>query len=462
MCSKPKGVVYVRIIVVGCGKIGTALIESLVAEEHDIVVIDSNRKILEEINNMYDVMCVCGNGADSDVLMDAEASKADLFIAVTNSDELNMLSCFFAKKMGAQHTVARIRKTDYNDKSLSFVKQTLSLSLPINPEHAAAQELYNILKMPSAVKIESFSSGSFEMLELKLKADSRLDGMSLSEMRNKFKASFLVCAVQRDGKVFIPSGNFTLKGGDRIGVTANQTEILKFLKELGLIQKHTKNVIILGGSRIAFYLAQKLIAAGNGVTIIEQNLERCEEISELLPQVTVINGDGTQQDVLLEEGIERTDAFVALTGIDEENILISYFAQKKGVPKVIAKVNREALKGIADDMEIDCVVSPRKIIANKLTRYARAIENSVGSKIETLYKLMDSNVEALEFTVSPDFTGIQTPLKKLSFKDQILIAGIIRGRTAIIPAGDDVILPGDRVIVIAGQKKLQDLSDIMK
>ncbi len=451
-----------RIIVVGCGKIGTALIESLSSEEHDIVVVDTNRKILEEINNMYDVLCVCGNGADSDVLNDAEAGKADLFIAVTNSDELNMLSCFFAKKMGAQHTVARIRKTDYNDKSLSFMKQTLSLSMPINPEYAAAQELYNILKMPSAVKIENFSSGNFEMLELKLKPDSRLDGMTLSEIRGKFKANFLVCAVQRNGKVFIPSGNFTLKGGDRIGVTANQTEILKFLKELGLIQKQTKNVIILGGSRIAFYLAQKLISAGNGVTIIEQELERCEEISELLPQVTMIHGDGTQQDVLLEEGIEKTDAFVALTGIDEENILISYFAQKKGVPKVIAKVNRKELKLIADDMEIDCVVSPRKIIADRLTRYARALENSMGCQIETLYRLMDSNVEALEFKVSPDFSGIQTPLKNLSLKEQILIAGIIRGRTAIIPAGDDVILPGDRVIVIAGQKKLQDLSDIMK
>ena len=451
-----------RIIVVGCGKIGTSLIDSLASEEHDIVVIDTNRKVLEEINNMYDVMCVCGNGADSDVLEEASAGKAELFISVTDSDELNMLSCFFAKKMGAQHTVARIRKTDYNDKSLSFMKQTLSLSMPINPEYAAAQELYNILKMPSVVKIENFSSGNFEMIELKLKPDSRLDGMTLSEMRGKFKANFLICAVQRDGRVFIPSGNFALKGGDKIGVTANQTEIIKFLKELNLIQKQTKNVIILGGSRIAYYLAKRLLASGNNVKIIEQNLERCEEISELLPQVTMIHADGTQQEVLLEEGIENTDAFVALTGIDEENILISYFAQKKGVPKVITKVNREELQEIADNMGIDCIVSPRKIIANILTRYARALKNSMGSRIETLYKLMDSNIEALEFKVGPDFTGIQTPLKNLSFKDQILIAGIIRGRTAIIPAGDDVILPGDRVIVIAGQKRLQDLSDIMR
>ncbi len=450
-----------KIIVVGCGKIGTALVESLSAEEHDIVVIDSDRRVLEEMNNIYDVMCVCGNGADSDVLEEAAAGKADLIIAVTNSDEINMLSCFFAKKMGAKHSVARIRKTDYNDKSLVFMKQTLSLSMPINPEFRAAQELYNILKMPSAVGIETFSSGNLEMIEMKLKPDSRLDGMTLSEIRGKFKANFLVCAVQRDGEVFIPSGNFVLRGGDRIGITAKQAELLQLLKELNLMQKQVKSIMILGGSRTAFYLAKKLIAAGNDVKIIEQNRERGEELSELLPDVSVIHGDGTQQEILEEEGLSRIDAFVALTGIDEENILSAYYAHKKGVPKVIAKVNRDELAGLAYEMGLDCVVSPKKMIANVLTRYARALENSMGSKVETLYKLMDSNVETLEFTVTQDFPGIGVPLKKLSIKPQILIAGIIRGRTAVIPTGEDKILPGDKVIVIAGQRRLSDLSDIL-
>lgn len=451
-----------RIIVVGCGKIGTALVDSLSAEEHDIVVIDSDRKVLEEINNRYDVMCVCGNGADSDVLEEAGAAKADLIIAVTNSDELNMLSCFFAKKMGSEHTVARIRKTDYNDKSLVFMKQTLSLSMPINPEYRAAQELYNIIKMPSAAGVESFSSGNLEMIELRLKPDSRLDGMTLSEMREKFRASFLVCAVQRDGEVFIPDGNFMLRGGDRIGITAKQAEILKLFKELNLVQKKAKSVMILGGSRTAFYLAKRLLAAGNDVKIIERNRERGEEISELLSGVSVIFGDGTQQEILEEEGISDIDVFVALTGIDEENILSSYYAYKKGVPKVIAKVNRDELASIAKDMGLDCVVSPKKMTANILTRYARALENSMGSKIETLYKLMDSNVEALEFTVTQDFPGVNISLKNLSLKPHILIAGIIRGRTAVIPTGEDKILPGDRVIVIAGQKRLYDLSDILE
>lgn len=451
-----------KILIVGCGKIGTALVDSLCSEGHDIVAIDTDRKVLEDINNIYDVMCVCGNGADSDVLEEAGAEKAELIISVTNSDEINMLSCFFAKKMGTAHSVARIRKADYNDKSLSFMKQTLSLSMPLNPEYRVAGEFYNILKMPSAVKIENFSSGNFEMIELKLKSDSKLHGVTLSEMRSKFKSNFLICAVQRDGKVFIPSGNFALQGGDKIGVTADQTQMINFLKEMNLMQKHTKNVIILGGSQSAYYLAKKLVDSGNKVRIIEQDLAKCEELSELLPNVAVINADGTQQEVLLEEGIERTDAFVALTGIDEENILISYFAQKKGVPKVITKINRDELMEITDDMGLDCVISPKKTVANMLTRYARALENSKGSKVETLYRLMDSNVEALEFTVGQDFRGTAIPLKELSLKPQILIAGIIRGRTAIIPAGDDFIQTGDRVIVIAGQRRLQDLSDILK
>lgn len=451
-----------KIIIAGCGKVGSAILESLVSEEHDIVAIDSNRKVLEEINNIYDVMCVCGNAADSDVLEEADASKADLFIAVTDSDELNMLSCFFAKKMGTAHTVARIRKTDYNDESLSFMKKTLSLSLPINPEYGAAKEFYNILKMPSAVKIESFSSSSLEMIELRLKPDSVLHGMTLSEMRSKYKANFLVCAVQRNGQVFIPSGNFELHGGDKIGITANQAEILKLLKELKLMQKQAKNITIVGGSRIAFYLAKRLVNAGNNVKIIEQDMDICEEISELLPEVSVIHGDGTDQEILKEEGIDETDAFVALTGIDEENILISYYAARRGVKKVIAKVNREELARIAEDMGLDCVISPKKIIADVITRYARALQNSMGSKVETLYKLMDSNVEALEFNVGADFKGCDVPLKDLPIKNNILIAGIMRRRIPIIPSGDDLILPGDKVIVITGQKGLSDLSDIMK
>lgn len=451
-----------KIVIVGCGKVGSAILESLVSEEHDIVAIDTDRKVLEEKNNIYDIKCICGNGADSDALEEAETGKADLFIAVTCSDEVNMLSCFFARKMGAAHTVARIRKTDYNDNSLVFMKQTLMLSMPINPEYGAAKEFYNILKMPSAVKIESFSSSSLEMIELRLKPDSILHGISLSEMRNKYKANFLVCAVQRDGQVYIPSGNFVLNSGDKIGITANQNEILKLLKELKLMQKQAKNITIVGGSRIAFYLAKMLVSAGNNVKIIEHDMSICEEISELLPEVSVIYGDGTDQEILKEEGIDETDAFVALTGIDEENILISYYAARRGVPKVISKVNREELALIAQDMGLDCVISPKKIIADVITRYARALKNSMGSKVETLYKLMDSNVEALEFNAGADFKGCDIPLKELPIKDNILIAGIMRGRRPIIPSGDDVILPGDKVIVITGRKGLSDLSDIIR
>ncbi len=451
-----------KIVIVGCGKIGEVLVKSLSSEEHDVVAIDNNEQVINEINNIYDVMCVHGNGADSDVLLDAGVGNAELFIAVTASDELNMLSCFFAKQMGAQYTVARIRNADYNDSSLEFMCKNLSLSMPINPEQMAAKALYNILKIPSAVKIETFSTGSLEMIELKLKDKSILHGLKLSEMRNKFKANFLVCAVQRNGQVFIPSGNFTLQSGDKIGVTAKPAEIVKLLKEMNWMQKKAKHITILGGSRIAFYLAKRLLAAGNSVKIIDKDPVRCEEISEHLPKVSVVCADGTQPEILYEEGITETDAFVALTGFDEENILMSYFAYKNTVPKVIAKVNREELASIAENMGLDCVVSPKKIIADVIISYARALQNSMGSKIETHYKLMDSNVEALEFNVSPEFKGLGIPLKNMSFKSDILIAGIIRDRQSIIPGGEDVILSGDKVIVIAAQKGLRDLADILK
>ena len=450
-----------NIIIVGGGKVGTTLTELLAKEGHNVTIIDTAPKLVESIVNNQDVIGFCGNGASFPVQSEAGVERCDVFIAVTGSDELNIMSCLVAEKLGAKHSVARVRNPEYSGQ-MDFLRDKLEIDLVVNPDLEAANEIARAVEFPAASKVETFAKGRVELAEIKITDESPLANLALFDLKKVVRAPMLVCAVQRGEEVIIPSGNFALRGGDKIGVTANQTEIIKFLKELNLIQKQTKNVTILGGSRIAFYLAKRLLASGNDVKIIEQNLERCEEISELLPAVTVIHADGTQQEVLLEEGIENTDAFVALTGIDEENILISFFAQRKNVPKVITKVNREELQEIADDMGIDCIVSPKKIIADILTRYARALKNSMGSKIETLYRLMDSNVEALEFKVSPDFVGVQTPLKNLSLKDQILIAGIIRGRTAIIPAGEDVILPGDRVIVIAGQKKLQDLSDIMR
>ncbi len=452
-----------NIIIVGCGKIGCSIIESLVREGNDVVAIDDDPSVIEEVGNIYDVMCVCGNGADTETLEEAGVAKSDLFVAVTDSDELNMLACFVAEKMGAKHTIARIRKPEYNDKSLDFLSKQLNLTVSVNPEWMAAKELFNILKLPAAVNVENFSGGNLEMVEIRLKQESILDGLSLIELRRKYKAQFLVCAVQRGESVFIPDGNFVLKSGDRIGITATSSEIQKLLKMLNLIQKSAKSVMILGASRIAYYLAKRLINSGSRVVIIDKDARVCETFAEALPDAVVICGDGAEQELLLEEGLESTDAFVALTGMDELNILISIFATTQNVPKVITKVNRNELAAMADKLGLESIVSTKKIVSNVLAGYARAMNNSQGSNsIETLYRLMDGGVEALEFNVSKDFVGLRTPLKDLTLKPNILIAGIIRGRKAIIPGGMDEILPGDRVVVIAAGQQYFDLNDIIQ
>lgn len=450
------------IIVAGCGKIGESIIRSLVSEDLNITAIDTNIDVINEITNIYDVIGVHGNAADCETLSEAGVEKAELFVAVTHSDELNMLSCLMAKKMGAKHTIARIRNPQYNDKSLGFMRQQLGLSMSINPELLAARELFNILKLPSAARIEYFSRSNFEMIEMKVRDNSALNGMKLADLNGFCKAKVLICLVQRGDEAHIPDGNFVLKAQDKIHIAATPAEMSKLLKKIGLLQKQAKSIMILGGSMTAIYLAKMLTNIGATVKIIESDRQRCREICELLPKAVVINGDGAGQELLLEEGLNNVDAFVALTGMDEENILISLFATSQNVPKVISKVNRHELASMAEKLGLDCIVSPKDTTSNIMIRYARALKNSVGSNVETLYKLIDGKAEALEFNVAPDSEVIQTPLKDLQLKSNILIAGIIRGRKTIIPSGDDMIFAGDRVIVLAGNQKLEDLSDILK
>lgn len=451
-----------KIIIAGCGKVGTTIISSLASEGHDVVAIDSDPSVIDSITNVYDVMGVSGNCADRATLNEAGVDKTELFIAVTGSDELNMLSCFIAGKMGSPHTIARIRNPEYNDRSLVFLRQQLGLSMAINPEMLAAQELFNILKFPSAVKLETFSRRNFAMIELRLREDTPFDGVKLSELRARFGAKFLICTVQRGDDVYIPDGHFELKAGDKIGLTATLLEIQKLLKNMGIAQKKAKDVMILGGSRTAYYLARMLINTGSNVKIIEQDAAVCEELCETLPKsAVIIQGDGTHQELLLEEGITSMDAFVSLTGMDEENILLAFFASSQNVHKVIAKISRDELATMAERLGLETKVSPKNIVSDVIVQYARALENSLGSPVETLYKLNDGAAEALEFIVNSEskITGI--PLKDLATKSGILIAGIFRDRKPIVPAGDDMILPGDRVIVVAAGQKLRDLSDIV-
>lgn len=453
-----------KIIIVGCGKIGSILIESLESEGHDVTAVDNNQKVIDEISNIYDVMCVCGNGVDNDTLSEAEVSKADLLISVTDSDEINMLICFIAKKMGASYTVARVRNPEFNDKRMDQIKQYLDISLTINPEFLAAQEIFNILKLPAAINIETFSRRNFEMVEMILKEDSHLDGMSLIDLRKKYKANFLICVVKRGDEIYIPDGNFVLKCGDHICLTANFSEVQKLLKMLGLSKKHSKNVMILGASTTAYYLSKMLLRSGSDVTIIDKDLKRCNRFAEILPSAVIINGDGAESEVLMEEGISAVDAFASLTGMDEENILISFFAQSQNVPRVIAKVNRNELAVMAEKLGLDSIVSPKKAVSNVVTSYARALQNTLGSNVETMYKLMNGSVEALEFNVQADFKSQHIPLKDMQLKKDVLVAGIIRKRKAFVPTGDDEIVAGDKIIVIAksNEQKMNDLSDILR
>ncbi len=451
-----------KIIINGCGKIGRNVLKSLVNEGHDIVAIDTNPDVITELTNIYDIMGVCGNGTDSDILEEAGVSDARLVASFTNSDELNMLTCYLAKKLGASHTVARIRNPEYNDKSLAFMKQQLEISFTVNPELMAAREIFNILQLPSAVNVETFSVRNFEMIELKLKTDSVLDGVKIGDLRSKHKAKYLICAVKRGDNAYIPDGNFVLKSGDKIGICATPSEILKLLKEMGVQQNPAKKIMILGGGSTAYYLTKQLSNLNNSITIIEKNEEVCMKLCEAFPKAVVVNGDGTNQEVLIEEGVGIIDALVSITGMDEQNILMSAYAQNRGVPKVITKINRSVLMPMSESWGLDTIITPKKIVSDVLVQYARALENSQGSSVETLYKLMDDKVEVLEFIVKEDFKKNNIPFKDLSLKPNTLVAGIIRNRKTIIPTGDDMFLPLDKVIILAANQRINKLSDILR
>ncbi len=451
-----------RIIIVGCGKIGENILSDLTKEDHDVIAIDNDPDVVGNIGNIYDVITVCGSGTDRSVLKEARVESAEMFIACTSSDEVNMLSCFIARKMGAQNTIARIRNPEYNLDNLGFLKEQLDLSRAINPEMLAAREMFNVLKLPSAVKIQTFSVRNFEIIELILREDSPLTGVKLMDLRNKFKAKFLICVVGRGDKVYIPDGNFVLQPGDKIGLTAEPTEIQKLMKAAGIDKKHAKNILILGGSRIAFYLSKMLLASGMNVKIIEIDEEKCNTLSQQLPKAVIINGNGAQQELLLEEGLDSVDAFLTLTGMDEENILISIFATTHNVPTVITKVNHNTLANMAAKLGLDRVISPKEIMSDVLVQYARALENTKGSNVETLYNIMDDKAVVLEFNVSSEFKQTGIPIKELRLKPSILIAGIVRDRMAIIPTGNDFIKKGDKVIILTENKRLNDLSDILR
>ena len=451
-----------KIVIVGDGKVGRTLAEQLSRENHDITVIDRNSVPLQQTSEDLDLLCIEGNGATVATQLEAGVDTADLLIAVTAEDELNLLCCLVAKKLGAKHTIARVRNPEY-DGELSLISDDLGLSLFVNPELNCATEIARTLRIPSAIKTDTFAKGRLELMKIQLPQDSVLVGKTLMELPSVLRSKVLICAVERgENEVFIPSGAFRLESGDRISVAASYRDAQSFFKQTDLVTNRIRNVIIVGGGRIAYYLARQLLDSGMKVTIIESNYARCEELSAELPKATVFHGDGTKEGFLRECGIDSTDAFVSLTGIDEENVLISLYVRKIWPKvKVITKVNRHSFQHIVENMDIGSVFNPRSSASDLICRYVRSMENSVGSKIETLYKLVGGKAEALEFRVTEDSALCGIPLSELKLRKNLLIAAINRSGKVTIPSGQDTIEVGDTVIVVTSVTGLNDLSDIL-
>ncbi len=453
-----------KIVIVGDGKIGSTLAEQLSREGHDITIVDRNPTRLQQTTSDLDILCIEGNGATYATQLEAGVDTADLLIAVTASDELNLLCCLVAKKAGARHTIARVRNPEY-DGELSLITDDLGLSLAVNPELTCAQEIARNLRVPSAIKADTFARGRVELLQLNIPPKSVLCGVTLMDFPSLVgKAKILVGAVERGGAgVIIPSGTFRLKAGDRITLIAEARSAQTFFKKTHLAANPVRQVMIVGGGRIAYYLSRQLLDSGMSVKILDSNYARCEELAELLPKATILHGDGTNEAFLRESGIDATDGFVALTGIDEENLLMGLYVRKTFPKvKVVTKINRNSFQNIIDTMDVGSTYNPRHSASNLICRYVRAMQNSLGSKVETLYKLLGEQVEALEFQVADnaDFCGI--PLYKLHLRSNLLIGCILRSGRVLIPSGQDVMMPGDSVIVVTTITGLSDLRDILE
>ena len=451
-----------KIIIVGCGKVGTTLAEQLNRENHDITLIDTNEEAIQNISNSADVMGVTGNGAVYQVQMEAGIQDADLLIATTNSDELNMLCCLIAKKAGNCHTIARIRNPEYSSE-IRYIREELNLSLAINPELAAAREIARLLRFPSAIKIEPFAKGRIELLKFLIPEHSLLNDMRVMDVVNRLKSNVLICVVERGNDVVIPDGNFVMKKGDKISFIASHQESADFFKKAGVDNNIVKSAMFVGGGKLTHYLCRLLEDTKIKIKLIERDEERCRQLSELLPKAMIIHGDGTDEQLLLEEGIRQTEAFASLTGFDEENIMLSLYASSQSKAKLITKVNKIAFENVINSLNIGSLIQPKMLTAEIILQYVRAMQNSMGSSnIETLYKIAADKAEALEFRVKEGSPVLGIPLEKLKLIDNLLVACINRGGTIITPRGKDTVEAGDTVIVVTTHTGLNDLTDILR
>ena len=450
-----------NIIIVGCGKVGTTLVEQLTKEGHDITLIDTDAQKIQEITNLYDIMGMAGNGASYSVQMEAGIENADLIIAVTESDELNLLCCTVAKQVGNCAAIARVRTPDYSKES-GYLREKLGLTLIINPELEAAREIARILYLPTALEINSFAHGQAELVKFKIPEKNILDGMTISQLPDRVSTNVLICAIEREGKVYIPSGDFVMHKDDIISFTAPRTSVKSFMEGISFKTNRVRDTLIIGGSRTAYYLASRLLSVGISVKIIERSKSRCEELSILLPKAIIINGDGTDEELLKGEGIENVESFVPLTGIDEENILLTLYAQQVSNTKVVTKINRMNFKNVINNLNLGSVVYPRYITSEAIIAYVRAKKDSINSNIETLDHMFDYQVEAIEFRIDEPSAVTDISLKDLSLKKELLICFISRNGSILIPSGQDCIKVGDTVMIVTTHTGFKDIQDILK
>ena len=451
-----------KIVLIGAGKVGITILEHITNEGHEVIVVDNKPKNVEDIINKFDVMGICGNGASYDILKNAEVNKADLVVAATSSDEVNILACLVSQKLGAKSTIARVRNYEYSNQ-VEMLKKDLGLTMTINPEAETAREISKILSFPGVISVESFAKGKVDLIELYIPEDSPLIGQSLYSLYLQYQIRVLVCAVQRNDEVFIPTGSFTFQAKDKVHITASSKSDLKnFLTKVELLEQKLRNVMIIGGGKISTYLGNELIKNKHKVKIIETSQEKCNDLSLLLPKSTIICADGSDQNVLIEEGIDKTDAIVCLTGSDEENIIISMFADKHDVKKIVTKINKSSFAQLMETVSDASIISPKDVTASKILSYIRAYNNKRGSNVITLYKLVNNRVEALEFIAKENKKLLNLPLKDIKLKENILVASIIRDGNVIIPSGNDRICLNDRVIIVTTNQYLDDLNNILE
>ena len=451
-----------NIIIAGCGKVGRALAEQLSREKHDITVIDRKPEAIQQITNIADVRGVVGNGASFEIQMDAGIDTADLMIAVTDADEVNLLCCLIAKKAGGCQTIARVRNPVYHHE-IHHIKDDLGLSMVINPEWAAAMEMARLLRFPSAIDIDTFANGRIELLRFQLEEQNPLCNNKIKDLHMLSRCEVLICIVERGNEVLIPSGEVELKAGDMISVVASPVNASRFFKTIGIETNQVKNTMIIGGGKISFYLAKRLLEMGIQVKIIEKDRDACERLCEILPKAMIINGDGTDRELLAEEGLAKAEGFAALTNMDEENVMLALYAKSMSKAKKITKVNRNTFDTIIGSLNIGSLIYPKHITSETILQYVRAMQNSIGSNVETLYRLVDGNAEALEFVIKGKSEVTDIPLQELQLKPHILVCAINRKGKIIIPRGQDCIQEGDSVVIITTDcGAYKDIRDIMK